>query len=142
MKKCKRCDIEKPLTEYYKHSGMKDGHLNICKDCKRKESIQHRNDNIEKVRAYDRKRGNRQCKSYLKEYRNNNKEKYKAHNKVNNAIRDGKLKKENCEVCGTSKKVHAHHDDYSKPLDVRWLCPKHHRQHHTKKDKNDRRVIK
>ncbi len=35
-----------------------------------------------------------------------------------------------CEVCQTEKDVQAHHDDYGKPLDVRWLCRRHHREHH------------
>ena len=35
----------------------------------------------------------------------------------------------NCEICGNPK-VDAHHDDYSRPRDVRWLCRAHHRQHH------------
>ncbi len=35
-----------------------------------------------------------------------------------------------CEVCSTTVDVEAHHDDYFKPLDVRWLCRKHHREHH------------
>ena len=35
-----------------------------------------------------------------------------------------------CEVCSTVIDVQAHHDDYNKPLDVRWLCRKHHREHH------------
>lgn len=48
---------------------------------------------------------------------------------VGNAIRDGKLIKKPCEVCG-AEEVHAHHDDYSQPLRVRWLCPKHHKLHH------------
>jgi hypothetical protein len=34
-----------------------------------------------------------------------------------------------CEVCKETN-VDAHHDDYNKPLDVRWLCKKHHREHH------------
>ncbi|MFC3331681.1 hypothetical protein ACFOEM_04310 [Paenalcaligenes hominis] len=38
-----------------------------------------------------------------------------------------------CEVCGKSK-VDAHHDDYSKPLEVRWLCREHHMQHHARLD--------
>lgn len=44
-------------------------------------------------------------------------------------IRSGRLIKQPCEVCG-SKIVEAHHDDYEKPLDVRWLCKKHHAEHH------------
>jgi hypothetical protein len=36
-----------------------------------------------------------------------------------------------CEVCG-NQKAEAHHDDYSKLLEVRWLCDEHHKQHHRK----------
>ena len=35
-----------------------------------------------------------------------------------------------CEVCGGTVKVDAHHDDYGKPLEVRWLCRSHHNKHH------------
>ena len=52
-----------------------------------------------------------------------------AHAKVHKSLRDGSLVKQPCEVCGAIR-VDAHHDDYSKPLSVRWLCPLHHRQHH------------
>ena len=52
-------------------------------------------------------------------------ERHAANNSVNNAIRAGRLRKKPCEVCG-DKKVQAHHDDYSKPLEVRWLCHTHH----------------
>ena len=53
-----------------------------------------------------------------------NPEKRSAQVAVSNAIRDGRLERQPCEVCG--EKAQAHHDDYSKPLDVRWLCPIHH----------------
>ena len=45
------------------------------------------------------------------------------------AIQCGDLKRQPCEVCGAVP-VDAHHDDYSQPLAVRWLCRKHHKQHH------------
>ncbi|RUU22662.1 hypothetical protein EN883_18610 [Mesorhizobium sp. M7A.F.Ca.AU.002.06.1.1] len=54
---------------------------------------------------------------------------YKAQTAVSNAVRDGRLFKQPCEFCGDDE-VHAHHRDYTKPLEVVWLCPKcHHRLH-------------
>ena len=61
----------------------------------------------------------------FKRWKEENPEAYRAHTATGNAIRDGRLLRKPCEVCG-SKKVDAHHDDYSKALDVRWLCRKHH----------------
>lgn len=58
-------------------------------------------------------------------WRRANPEKYLAHVAVQRALATGTLVKAPCEVCG-SKAVDAHHDDYRKPLDVRWLCRRHH----------------
>ena len=58
-----------------------------------------------------------------------NPEKRRAQSAVAYALRVGRLLRGVCEVCG-AEKVHAHHDDYSKPLEVRWLCPKHHAANH------------
>ena len=65
-----------------------------------------------------------------KTWRERNPEKYRAQTAVNNAIRDGRLKRGECERYGRecSGRVEAHHDDYSKPLDVRWLCVHHHKE--------------
>lgn len=52
------------------------------------------------------------------------------------AMASGRLVRQPCEVCGTSEKVEAHHDDYTKPLEVRWLCVTHHDEHHA----NERRL--
>lgn len=57
-------------------------------------------------------------------------EQRKAHLKVQNAIKRGRLVKQPCERCGTIKNVQAHHEDYTKPLDVMWLCAKHHKERH------------
>ena len=131
MKKiCFKCNEEKFLSDFYKHQQMGDGHLNKCKDCTKSDSRKHRNDNLRKVRAYDRKRGNRQNKTYVKEYRKKYPNKYKAHSIVNSAVKCKRLFKEPCEVCGSTESLHAHHDDYLKPLNVRWLCSAHHKQWH------------
>jgi ribosomal protein S27AE len=62
-----------------------------------------------------------------------NPEKRKAHKIVENALLRGDLVKQPCERCSAGN-VHAHHDDYSKPLEVRWLCPKDHRARHRELD--------
>jgi len=51
-------------------------------------------------------------------------EKQRIYRMVKAAIKSGALVKSPCE-CGATN-VHAHHDDYSRPLDVRWLCPRCH----------------
>lgn len=57
--------------------------------------------------------------------------KHEARWQTRRAISSGALVRQPCEVCGEAK-VDAHHDDYTKPLDVRWLCKPHHREHHAK----------
>lgn len=131
MKKCFKCGVEKPLTEFYKHKQMADGHLNKCKDCTKKDSTDRRNKNIDAVREYDRNRGNRQGSDYIKQYRKKYPKKAAAHRKVNYELRKGSILKKPCEVCGAVKVV-AHHDDYDRPLEIRWLCQAHHKQWHEK----------
>ena len=59
-----------------------------------------------------------------------NPEKVAAHMEVYKAKRRGDLIPQPCETCGTDHRVAAHHEDYSKPLEVRWLCqPCHNREH-------------
>lgn len=53
----------------------------------------------------------------------------KCRSTTNHAIRDGHLKREPCMLCGNVNSE-AHHKDYNKPLDVMWLCFKHHRMYH------------
>jgi len=67
-----------------------------------------------------------------RQWKERNPDKAKAQWAANNAVRDGKLTRQPCEVCGSTERVQKHHDDYSKPLEVRWFCPKHHGKHHRK----------
>lgn len=62
-----------------------------------------------------------------------NPEKRAAHVAVGNALRYGKLVKGPCEKESTGEcrgRVQAHHDDCSKPLEVRWMCVGHHNEEH------------
>ena len=130
-KTCFKCGDLKLISDFYKHPRMKDGHLNKCKDCTRADSSRNRWSNIDEKREYDRSRGSRQGYEYCKAWRAKYPNKYKAEQALNNAIRDGKIDKpKQCEVCMTNNKVVAHHDDYSKPLSVRWLCQACHMQWH------------
>lgn len=131
-KQCFKCEETKPLAEFYKHKQMADGHLNKCKSCAKSDVRANREKNVEYYRAYDRRRGARHPPGYTREYRKRFPNKYRAHNIVSYAIKGGKLFPEPCEVCGSEDDVHAHHDDYAKPLNVRWLCAAHHGEWHAK----------
>ena len=91
----------------------------------------NRKKNLEYYRAYDRERGNRQDIGYIREYRDQNPRRYKAHNAVNNALRDGRIRKlDACEHCGNPERVVGHHVAYDLPLLVTWLCQGCHVQLH------------
>ena len=128
-KRCFKCGEVKPLSDFYRHAQMADGHLNKCKECAKSDAAKTRGSRIDYYREYDRSRGNRQSKKYLRRYREENPKKVKAHRMVAYHVRAGNIKKGPCEICG-DKNSHGHHDDYNFPLSVRWLCPVHHRQWH------------
>jgi len=147
---CTSCGNEKELhSGFYAHPKMADGHLNKCKDCVKSRVKKHRVDN-DHVREYDRNRyyNNPERRDYSRKqsrrwidankdkafeqrkiWRQQNPEKQKAHNSVAYALRARKLTKEPCVVCGNLKSE-AHHEDYSKPLEVIWLCRIHHMERH------------
>lgn len=131
-KVCFKCNIEWPIHFFYKHPKTADGHLNKCKKCTKLDVKTHRTKNIEYVKNYDKLReyGEKRKKDKAKarnRYRKKNPEKYKARSAVSNAIRDKRLIKLPCCVCGDINSQ-AHHEDYSKPLEVIWVCIKHHRE--------------
>lgn len=150
QKQCFKCGETKPLSAFYRHPKMPDGHVNKCKECNKKDVRKNRQDNIEYYRDYDRRRAmnpdrvearnlyrntdeGREVVARLRsEYIERNPIKRAAHIMVGNAVRDGRLHKPSrCQKCGHSpKRLHGHHDDYAKPLEVRWLCPMCHKKWH------------
>ena len=134
MKTCFKCKAVRPLTEFYKHAAMSDGYLNKCKECAKKDSLNHRNQNLEKIRANDRERGKSPERKKLKalinkRWRDEDTRRQKAHNAVRRAIVSGALERKCCERCGNEKSL-AHHEDYDKQLEVMWLCQPCHKQRH------------
>ena len=135
-KKCFKCNEEKDISCFSKHPQMKDGRLGKCKECTKKDVAKNCAEKREYYAKYERLRyqdPKRRAMAiiYQRRRREKNILQYHANYKTSNAIRDGKLKKRPCEICGAID-TQAHHDDYSKPLDVRWLCRKHHLELHNK----------
>lgn len=67
---------------------------------------------------------------YQRKWYQNNKEKRRAHVVLHRAVKKGIIERsKTCEQCGKLAKTDGHHEDYSKPLEVKWLCkPCHMRQ--------------
>jgi len=131
---CFKCNENLPLTEFYKHSQMADGHLNKCKKCAKNDVGNHRLNNIEKIRKYDRERAKnperaKAAYEVSKAWRQSDSRIMHCHNKVTRAIRSGKLVRMPCIICGSEKSL-AHHESYNRPLDVVWYCQPHHKERH------------
>ena len=148
MKKCPKCGIEKPHTDFYRDKHKPSGRKCYCKTCcsiqqkhsysKKKTIIlarckeyrdEHQEERRIKGRVYYRKYRDRFL-AYKKKRRIAYPERTKSHDKVHRAIKSGRLIPEPCEECGQEEGIQAHHDDYTKPLDVRWLCRSCHKYLH------------
>lgn len=144
-RRCKACGTIKPLNEFptYRAKGL-HGHRHKCRDCWNAQwtpvVVKHHNryyhENTNGYRERQKSRTAQQHKEQPAQHRHRNREYAKRHPEKNAAkvavmmaVRSGKLLRQPCEVCG-AKRSHAHHNDYSKPLEVIWLCPQHHGERH------------
>lgn len=145
MKICSKCKLKLPIENFCIDSRRSGGRGSHCKGChnlicirylkaNKSKRLLHKNNwekkNPEKVSAQrgrtKLRRKQRDLNTFLK--------KNCIHAKIKYQIDTGRLKKEFCVVCKRAYKkevrAHAHHCDYSKPLEVTWLCPKHHTAWH------------
>jgi len=134
MKRCFKCKLVLPLSKFYPHPQMADGHLNKCKVCAKRDVAMHRVKNLDKIRAYDRERSHAperiaRTVEGNRARRMKNPIPFIARGKLSHAVKLGLVVRKPCVVCGNPKS-HGHHEDYSKPLDVVWLCPLHHSARH------------
>jgi hypothetical protein len=135
---CNVCGSDSGSVTFY------NGVTSRCAECHKAAVRKNRTDNIEYYRAYDAKRFKEQpqrraaTQAYAasehgrkvlcrvkKKWATLNTVKRKAHIKLGNAVKSGVIEKPNaCSLCGTeARRIHGHHHDYSKPLDVIWVCP-------------------
>lgn len=137
MKQCSRCKEMKELIEFPKDSSRADGHKYYCKKCYNNMSKKWPSGQFEerrKVVANYRERNRDKINNYFQEYRENNLEKCRAQDAVKVALRANQLNKaDTCSKCGSSRNIQAHHEDYTKPLDIVWLCASCHKQLHMSK---------
>jgi hypothetical protein len=146
LRTCSTCKTDKEVDDFYARPGVGDGIYNVCKEC---------------MKGNARRRYEKQCEAvfmgedppvrnkpspealqikYKKRYANN-KHKFAANGAVNRAIKAGELVRGPCEKCADPD-TEGHHDDYNKPLDVRWLCKTHHNEHHRKQRALERQLRK
>ena|SRR3990167_9427485 len=130
-KVCFKCGKRQPQEAFYRHSGMTDGLLGKCKECTKADVRDNYRRNKEQIQVYEKLRQQdperrARKRAYLRNHNARHPERSAARIAVNNAVRDGRLQKAPCVVCGNAKSE-GHHIDYSRPLDVIWLCRHHHR---------------
>lgn len=129
---CPRCKFDKSREHFYE--GGKNGPSWICKSCY---GDFHKKEGHESIlEAAKRYRESSKGKEYRKTYLNGVGSKYRAKYKLEGKTKARSLaryhlERKPCEICGDIN-VNAHHEDYSKPLEVRWLCTKHHGEEHRK----------
>lgn len=115
-KRCAPCGLTKPIGAFNRSKAARDGLQSRCRECSKASGRDHYRRNRRQVIA----KASRRKRDPIKR---------RAHKAVARALHCGKLRRSPCEQCGAGK-ADAHHDDYSRPLDVRWLCRTHHRLHH------------
>lgn len=131
---CNKCGRLFERTEAKRKQGKR-----TCPECERAYFAQRRMDRRAKGLPVSGSRSSAEYKrAYDAEYRSRDGAKIKiaARSKVLTAIRSGNLVKQPCQVCGEME-VEAHHEDYSKPLDVWWLCKPHHAARHRELDNEE-----
>ena len=138
---CKNCNTNKTPIDFYVSNKSK------CKDCVKAAVTKNRIEKIEYYRSFDKARASaphrvaarlayQKTRGFAQSHQASaerwaakHPKRRKASQIVSNAVRDGRLHKTPCLVCGEAK-VEGHHPDYDRPLDVVWLCVPHHKQTH------------
>lgn len=131
-KVCFKCNIEKALSEFYKHAQMGDGHLNKCKECTKKDVKDDYDKNIINP-AFKEKEQKRGREKYRRLYRFTSKAKPDVNKRWLDKYPE---KKDAISASGSLKKpfkdAEKHHWSYNNEhfKDVIWLTKQQHKKGH------------
>ena len=143
-RECRKCRALAPIASFPKNSTSIGGRAWVCKNCKNARRRETRASPAAKAHEQETRRawyyekgGKLTVARNVRAYRArtgypgwSDPVRQRARIATQTAIRRGRLIRGPCEECGAGE-THAHHDDYLKPLEVRWLCgPCHHAVHH------------
>lgn len=137
--KCGRCSTWKLPADFYKDARSPNGLKAQCKACHSEGSIRSRDAEAHRARRRESaaKRHAEDPEHFRAQWRKRPRKtgpKVDARQIVHLALRIGAITRpEVCEVCAERKRLTAHHEDYQRPLQVRWLCYLCHAQEHRKK---------
>jgi len=133
--RCSGCGKLLPVTSFHKANKDKRGYNYYCLICKAAVAKKYRKANREVKREYYKNNRDKILES-LKKYKQNNPLKVKAREVLHNAIENNRvIKPKRCSRCNKKFNPHGicgHHEDYSKPLDVLWVCHQCHSAIHRK----------
>jgi hypothetical protein len=131
VKTCYKCGVE--FTPSPGQLKRFDYRCSLCENARHKKwRSGNRKREIARCAAYRELPGMREKRAeWARIKRLDPQEAYKnrARHVARHAVASGRLARKPCEVCGLTK-TEAHHDDYDKPLEVRWLCAQHHADLH------------
>ena len=131
-KRCARCGEDRPRADFRKNSTLPGGLQAYCRPCQAAWKREWREANPEKARARGRReRARRQARGYTPKPKD--RVEHNARARISKALLRGHMERPDiCPKCERSDSpIQAHHDDYSKPLDIEWLCARcHSRLHH------------
>lgn len=141
-KKCWRCTETKPIECFYTNEAMRGGIDAVCKDCNKELARlrYHANKQKSREKAQDyytknkelvKERQKQRSQKYGKKWYADNREKHLARAYLHYYVKKGTVRKPTkCEDCLQEVRVEGHHPDYTKPLQVNWLCRKCHESRH------------
>jgi hypothetical protein len=137
VKRCSVCGKIKPLTKFSLDTQKAGKKSNRCSACDRKRCRYWTEKNRERNALRHREYALKNIEYFRKlDKKQKASPKGQARKKLRNAVRRGEVKKpEYCSICERKlprKKISGHHKDYSKPLDVIWVCHICHGKHHRK----------